>query len=186
MALKVSMRIDGDAPTEQLCVLLSRIGFVHQNQLTPLHIASRFHLPVVEVLLRAHADPNVTDKVRSWFTSASIIDELNSFDFFSCVKWGDTPLHEACETRQSEIVRALLAGGANLHAENNVSTWTSWGHKGIPLRFSDWLRCSRLRADRTRAATYVHRISRRHSSQQGYCVNAASTRVIWRNVGRQM
>ena len=94
-------------------------GFHQQKTLTPLHIAiSRKALDLVILLLSEGADPNgvatYLDQVDSGKRGTT--DDPREEGFVSairCVPVRETALHRALLTKQPEVVRALLAAGAD-------------------------------------------------------------------------
>jgi ankyrin repeat protein len=100
--------------------------------MTALHWASsRGNDHVVKLLLMGKANPNAVTKVgsaRQQCIQTSIVP--NPCPILFLIKLGQTPLHLACKAQYSETVRALLAGGADVHLKNNVR----------PLEWLDTLR----------------------------------------------
>jgi hypothetical protein len=71
--------------------------------------------------MTAGADPTAADKVDVFGVvnnGGPIFDALCPNEFIQTDR--HTPLHFACEFAQSEVVRALLASGADLHAKDIV------------------------------------------------------------------
>jgi ankyrin repeat protein len=74
-----------------------QVNAKNANGVTPLHIAAfRGNLEVLNVLLKANADPNAVD------------DE------------GSTPLHQAVASGHIDCVKALIQAGANINAKDNT------------------------------------------------------------------
>jgi hypothetical protein len=146
-------------------------------------------MQIVEFLVKTGQDPNVANKVGTHSAAAkkcgiglSMCPPCVNFLFVQ--KTGETPLHCASKASKRGAASALLALGADAHAKNTVreveppTPRLSLCTHPLPLFHSMYRLPGRERA--------TARLHVRIVSQCGDTRDAASARVVWRNMGLQM
>lgn len=97
-----------------------------QRGWTPLLcVAYRGYANLVDIILKAGANIDTSNKVRKFYLLAFVLQDLCCM-YFTCIsnayltQNGSTALFLASQENHIKVVKILLAAGANVHLKNSV------------------------------------------------------------------